>query len=124
MIDFHGISIRLPRISSAALWQRVTERHGATPAWSVVSGTTLPHEPQKTKEAETGDLGRTGRVTFLTPMIGYRLLQPRCKVSLMAALSEVSSPAGEFLSSGESGPILCVFNPPCVSPSCVTIAGM
>lgn len=34
------------------------------------------------------------------------------------------SPAGEFLSSGESGPVLCVFNPSCVSPSCVTIAGM
>lgn len=42
MIDFHVISICLPGISSSDLWHRVTERHDAAHAWSVVRKKSVP----------------------------------------------------------------------------------
>lgn len=64
MIDFHVISICLPEILSSDLWHRVTERHKAAHARSVVRGKKKkkkesPYVSLKAKEAKTGDLGES-----------------------------------------------------------------
>lgn len=64
MIDFHVISICLPRISSADLGQRVTEGHGAAHAWSVVSKTTFPYMPPKGQGGQDRWSGGQGEKLF------------------------------------------------------------
>lgn len=106
MIDFHVISICLPEIFSSDLWHRVTERHEAAHAQSVVKKKAFPYVHLKAKEARQVTPGKARERSFSSPhpMATLRPQATATKVegwSVGCSMRNPTPQAGELLRSAE-----------------------